>query len=139
MFNLGSVLRPRFYPTPSGHVPASSFSPCHFTVAVAAISRGRREKWNDSGSIFDTDVVELQRFHRDWSSCVGDLGILKLIMKMDNDAHLDLDGDGTPDEVQEVQAVLWQFHDTVNLLFMWYAAEAGAGQATVISYDSWIR
>ena len=39
-----------------------------------------------------------------------ELGLAKVVMKRDDDAGKDEDGDGISDEVEEVQGVLWDCH-----------------------------
>ena len=77
-----------------------------------------RAAWNDSGDIYDTDEVEMQRFANDWAVICSELKMGKFIMRNDDQGRSDADGDGTPDEIQEVQAVLWEFHDLIFVLFM---------------------
>ena len=61
-------------------------------------------------------------------------------MRMDDDGKLDLDGDGVPDEVQECEAVLWEFHDLIFVLFMYYASLGSKDpNASVIEYPMWVK
>ena len=79
---------------------------------------GARAAWNDSGDLFDTDEVEMQRFANDWAIICSELKMANFIMRNDDHGDRDADGDGTADEIQEVQAVLWEFHDLIFVLFM---------------------
>ena len=54
----------------------------------------------------------------DWAVICSELKMGKFIMRNDDQGRSDADGDGTPDEIQEVQAVLWEFHDLIFVLFM---------------------
>jgi len=74
--------------------------------------------------VYDTDEVEARRFENDWVNAL-DLGLQKLIMKRDDDAGVDEDGDGICDEVEEVKDVMWDCHDLIIQLFDFYACVSG--------------
>ena len=84
-----------------------------------------RAAFADSKDIFDTDEVELKRFNVDWKQAC-ELGLSKLIDKIDDDGGVDADGDGISDEVAETKAVLWDYHDRIVQLFDYYAAVGGS-------------
>ena len=83
-----------------------------------------RAKWCDARDVYDNDLVEAKRFEVDWERAV-DLGLAKLIMKRDDDAGKDEDGDGISDEVEEVKDVLWDCHDLIVQVFDYYASASG--------------
>ena len=56
-----------------------------------------RAKWADSRSLYDTDECLAERFTNDWNRAL-ELGIVNMVMKYDDDAAADDDGDGVPDE-----------------------------------------
>lgn len=83
-----------------------------------------RIDWADSGSLFDSDEVQLQRFKADWSRAKA-LGIVKTIIAYDDDAAIDEDGDGVLDEIQEVETILWQNYETYAAIFSYFASGMG--------------
>ena len=50
----------------------------------------------------------------------------RYISQFDDDAEEDLDGDGVPDEVQEVAQVLWDYRELYPLIFSFYAVSGGS-------------
>ena len=93
-----------------------------------------RASWCDSKSLFDTDGCEARRFQIDWESAL-DLGLRKMIMKRDDDAGEDEDGDGECEEVDDVKAVLWDCHDMLTQIFDFYACSSG--KLGEISLNQW--
>ena len=84
-----------------------------------------RRKQADSQDLYDTDEVEFRRFSNDWEVLLR-LGITKLILKHDDgddDGVEDEDGDGIPDEVEDVGMVLWNCHDLLHSIFTFYAMQ----------------
>lgn len=79
-----------------------------------------RKLWSDSRDFLDTEEVERRKFDVIWQTARDQQGIDKLIMRNDDDGAVDADGDGTPDEVEEVADVLWEFHDLLFCLFDFY-------------------
>ena len=67
-----------------------------------------RRKWCDGRDFYDHDNIMFERFSHDWKVALR-LGIVKLIMMHDDDGLEDADGDGIPDEVVEVGAVLFTY------------------------------
>ena len=81
---------------------------------------GPRVQWSDAKDLYDTEEVEIARFHKDWARCVQ-IGVVKTILARDDDhGGGDDDGDGLPDEVEEVMAVLWDHHDVIQQLYVYY-------------------
>ena len=72
-----------------------------------------RVQWCDAHDLHDTEEVEVQRFLNDWSGCVC-MGLGKVIVRQDDEGAADDDHDGVPDEVQEVAAALWEYHDLLH-------------------------
>ena len=89
-----------------------------------------RARWCDARHVFDTDEVEAKRFEIDWVECC-ELGLEKLIMKRDDEAGQDNDGDGICDEVEEVQESLWDCHDLLAQVFDYYACSSGSSIGTI--------
>ena len=81
---------------------------------------GRRAATCDARDIYDTEEAEVRRFLLDWHECLK-MGIDKLILLRDDDGEKDEDGDGVPDEVDQVAAVLWEQHELVYHIFADYS------------------
>jgi hypothetical protein len=77
---------------------------------------------SDAQTVFDTPEVEYKRFAADWVRIVA-AGITKAVVRADDDGAADDDGDGIPDEVQEVGEVIWHHHRTLCVLFTYYAVQ----------------
>ena len=84
-----------------------------------------RAEWCDAQGLFDTEPVQLAAFGKDWERALQ-LGIHELIVKYDDDAEADLDGDGCSDEVAEVSEVLWTHYGLIVQLFTYYACCGGS-------------
>ena len=106
-----------------------------FDAALSEVWRPRIG-WGDSGSLFDTDRVRKERFNLDWDRAL-DLGVSSLIMRYDDDAFADDDGDGVPDEVVEVGTALWLSSDLLEMLFTFYATRTAdsLGRADIGAID----
>eukprot|EP00322_Chrysochromulina_rotalis_P013695 CAMPEP_0115838464 /NCGR_PEP_ID=MMETSP0287-20121206/5740_1 /TAXON_ID=412157 /ORGANISM="Chrysochromulina rotalis, Strain UIO044" /LENGTH=715 /DNA_ID=CAMNT_0003291987 /DNA_START=62 /DNA_END=2209 /DNA_ORIENTATION=+ len=93
---------------------------------------------SDSCDLYDSDEAEFRRFTLDWSTLL-ELGITKFVLMHDDDgaagALQDEDGDGIPDEVEDVGMVLWNCHDLLHALFTHYAILSGGFVA--MSFNSW--
>ena len=95
-----------------------------------------RAKWADSKSVYDTEAVLAARFTNDWNRAL-ELGIVNMVTKYDDDAALDDDGDGVPDEVVEVGTVLWENAELYFVIFSYYAALGG--DVYSLSLNEWSR
>ena len=87
-----------------------------------------RRKDADSRDVYDTDEVEFNRFSIDWEELLR-LGITKLILMHDDggdDGVEDEDGDGIPDEVEDVGMVLWKVHDVLSSIYTYYSIQSGS-------------
>ncbi|KOO32951.1 flagellar associated protein [Chrysochromulina tobinii] len=84
-----------------------------------------RKKWCDALDFWDTDEVERKKFEWIWQTSRQEQGLDKLIMLHDDAGGVDEDGDGTPDEIEEVGDVLWDLHD---LIFCAYDYYCGCGK-----------
>ena len=87
-----------------------------------------RRKDADSTDVYDTDEVEFKRFSIDWEVLLG-LGMTKLILLHDDgddDGVEDEDGDGIPDEVEDVGMVLWNVHDLLTSIYTYYSICSGS-------------
>lgn len=94
-----------------------------------------REFWCDAHDFYDTDDVERARFEADAGRLLQ-LGLERVVcMYDDDDAAADADGDGLPDEVEDVLDVLWQHHDVIFQLFSYYAALKG--RVHTINLNEW--
>ncbi len=81
----------------------------------------------DGRDFVDHAEVVFERFVTDWQ-CVLRLGLAKMIMTSDDGGTVDADGDGLPDEVEDVGAVLLMHHQLCTLAWMWYSdAVFGSG------------
>ena len=64
-----------------------------------------RAKWCDGRDFYDHTAVQQMRFDVDWEFCIRSLKLIKVITRADDgddDGEEDEDGDGIPDEVEEV-------------------------------------
>ena len=88
---------------------------------------GPRSAHADSRDYYDSEEVELCKFQADWENLLQ-MNLTKLILMHDDDATPgDEDGDGIPDEVEEVGLVLWDHHAMLASLFTFYACAGGRG------------
>ena len=71
--------------------------------------------------------MELCKFQADWAHLLQ-MNLIKLIMLHDDDmTPRDANGDGIPDEVEEVGLVLWAHHAMLASLFTFYSCAGGRG------------
>jgi hypothetical protein len=79
-----------------------------------------RLEWAESGDYFDTEAIRAKRFAMDWKRTM-DMGLVKIIMQNDDgddDGIEDEDGDGIPDEVEEVGEILWKHSLLLHEVFV---------------------
>eukprot|EP00900_Chrysochromulina_parva_P003245 jgi/Chrpa1/12921/Chrysochromulina_OHIO_Genome00006858-RA len=93
-----------------------------------------RIAWSDGQSLYDTSEVKLMRFEQDVRRAIR-LGLVKLVVRYDDDGAIDLDEDGIPDEVEEVAVVLWEHYDFICSLFTSYAILNS--NLSFLTLDSW--
>ena len=79
----------------------------------------------DSCSPLPSQVI-FERFRCDWQRALR-LGAAKLISEYDDDALNDEDGDGVPDEVEDLGAVLFINNELYTLAWSWYADAVFSG------------
>ena len=79
-----------------------------------------RLEWAESGDYYDTEAIRAKRFAIDWKRSM-DMGLVKIIMQNDDgddDGVEDEDGDGIPDEVEEVGEILWNHSLLLHEVFL---------------------
>ena len=92
----------------------------------------------DSKDLYDHDDVIQKQFENDWRRSLR-LGIIKLIMQHDDDAAADDDGDGVPDEVEDVCEVFWRYRRVWPCLFNLYACYGTNIDLTALSLNQWTQ
>lgn len=75
-----------------------------------------RAKWSDGKDFFDHEKIIFDRFMVDWRCALG-MGMHSVIVRYDDDGEMDDDGDGVPNEIEEVGAVLFVNHMLYANLF----------------------
>lgn len=80
--------------------------------------------------------VRLTRFANDWSRAL-EMGLVRMILRNDDegDDWVDKDGDGIPDEVEEVGEAIWLHNQLLYATFSHYASLNGSLDA--ITLNSW--
>ena len=97
-----------------------------------------RRDWADSKNLIDTDDVYRKRFKIDWEWCVQ-MGASKTIVAYDDDGFVDTDGDGIPDEVTEVENVLWQNYRIISNLYNYFASVEGSPHfLSVVGFNAFL-
>ena len=81
---------------------------------------GPRSEWCDGRAFYDHDEVLFERFSGDWQRALL-LGVARMIGEHDADAAADDDGDGVPDEIEDVGAVLLLQNQLYTLAWQWYS------------------
>ena len=84
-----------------------------------------RATWCDGKDYYDHTQVRQQRFDIDWACALKEVNLIKVVMRADDgddDGVEDEDGDGIPDEVEEVGDLLWEHSGWLYQLFLSYAA-----------------
>ena len=88
---------------------------------------GPRCEWCDGRDFFDHEEVLFERFSADFQACIR-LGLAKMVTDYDEQGTADDDGDGVPDELEDVGHVLCEHHELLVLAHTTYAdAMYGAG------------
>lgn len=97
-----------------------------------------RRKWSDGKDFYHHDDILFKRFSNDWAVALR-LGIVKLVMRFDDDADEDADGDGVSDEVEEVGAVLFTYCQMYTLVFQTYseASISGGDDLQFVTLNGW--
>ena len=96
-------------------------------------------KWADSKELYDSDDVRMHQFENDWRRALP-LGLIKLVMRFDDDAAADDDGDGVPDEVEEVCEVFWRHREFWPYIFTFFSTQ-NSGEPTVnkMKLNAWTQ
>ena len=99
-----------------------------------------RVAWCDSKSLYDTEECERKKLTTIFNRA-RDIGMQRFIIQNDDDDDDgevdDEDGDGIPDEVQQVEEVLWEQHD---LLFMMFDLYSGLGDdLTSLEFNQYLK
>ena len=76
---------------------------------------------SDANDVYDTPEIMFKQFEKDWRQAL-EIGISKIILRHDDDAGEDDDGDGIPDELQQVGEVLWAYYNVLFLIFVFYTS-----------------
>lgn len=85
----------------------------------------------DGRDFVDHEEVVFERFAADWQAMLR-LGVAKYIIKNDDGGSADDDGDGVPDEVEDVGAVLFLNHPLITYAWLMFA-DAVYGNGSDIS------
>ena len=94
-----------------------------------------RKPWCDAKAYFDTDSILERQLEHDWRRALH-LGVLKSIMRHDDAAAQDDDGDGVPDEATDVCLVLWQHRRVWRNVFSFYCGQTAGGTMNTSSARS---
>ena len=78
-----------------------------------------RAPWSDSKAFLDAQEVECRRMSNDWWRACA-MGVDDLVAKKDDDGRADLDGNGIADELEELEALLWEMRHLIFIIFMYY-------------------
>jgi len=98
--------------------PEPPFDPYKGSIWVPRIA------FADGKDLYDTNETLRERFFHDWKRALN-IGVISLIMRYDDDATADVDGDGIPDEVEDVCAAFWDHRLMMGNLWSYYAAVSG--------------
>ena len=99
-----------------------------------------RKQWCDGRDYYDHAAVRQQRFNIDWDGAIQQVNLIKVIMRADDgddDGVEDEDGDGIPDEVEEVGDLLWEHEDFLYSVFLSYATLDGS--VTSIDFNEFTK
>lgn len=123
--------------TPS-HMPARA-QKAVATEAPWSLSESiwaERAEWCDSEDFYDTEECERRRFGNVWQRALS-IGLGQFVVKQDDgdDDTSTPDNDEIPDEVQEVEHVLWQ---NASLMFSIFNVYAALGDSiTTMEFNEW--
>eukprot|EP00962_Isochrysis_galbana_P030622 scaffold9933_cov125-Isochrysis_galbana.AAC.4 len=96
---------------------------------------GPRRKWCDARDFFDTGSVRRRMFDCDWDRALTHSNFYNFILRHDDDREADGDGDGRPDEIDEVRDVLWEHYELLTMVFDYYAARGSSRDPFSISQN----
>lgn len=81
----------------------------------------------------------MHQFENDWRRALP-LGLIKLVMRFDDDAAADDDGDGVPDEVEEVCEVFWRHREFWPYIFTFFATQnTGEPNVSKMKLNAWTQ
>lgn len=115
------------------HRPAKAEAPFDLYKSIWA----PRVQWAESRDLYDTEDLRMRRFDQDYQRALG-MGLINIIMRNDDgddDGILDEDGDGIPDEVEEVAEVMWRHNALLYALFNHYTSISHT--LNTVSLNSW--
>jgi hypothetical protein len=97
-----------------------------------------RKEWSDAKDFVDHEDILFQRFSADWRRALP-LGLVKMIMCQDGDDGVHQDGDGVPDEVDEVGAVLLMNHEWCTMAFNFFCSATRLGDENLdeMGFEGW--
>jgi len=140
--SLNDVRRNRFVALDTGPEEVKVYEKVRRAVEIAPFDLYKsiwspRVNWAESADLYDTAEIRMRRFEVDWNRAMA-MGLVKVIMQNDDgddDGVEDEDGDGIPDEVEEVGEMLWQHNGLLYALFNHYAALSHSLDS--LSLNSW--
>ena len=99
-----------------------------------------RKEWSDAKDFVDHEDILFQRFSADWRRALP-LGLVNMIMCRDDDDDVHQDGDGVPDEVDEVGAVLLMNHEWCTMAFNFFclATRLGDDNLDEMGLEGWTQ
>ena len=92
---------------------------------------------NDSKDVVDSTETKFKVFESHWRLLLP--FCTKLIIKNDDNGAEDDDGDGIPDEIQEVGECLWAHQDTTFSIFTYYASLESDADMENIGMNAWTQ
>ena len=90
----------------------------------------------DAKDFYDNERVEQRMFDLDWSRARNANELSRVIVRHDDNATVDADGDGVADEVSEVEQVLWEHHHLIYTAFDFFAS-LGAKDIFHVDANAW--
>lgn len=94
-----------------------------------------RRQWCDARDFYDTDSVHRRMFECDWERALSHSSLSIFIVRNDDDGGADADGDGRPDEIDEVRDVVWEHHQLLTTVFDFYASRGSSRDPFCISQN----